>query len=155
MYPTSARWGDRVRSSGEAVARVEVWRRGVHQGVTLPVSTGSVRLDESSNVRRTLTLSIGDPSLMPTGVADLLSPRDTDLKVWAGVRYQEGDEELVPLGVFRLVTPARPSLRSAEVTLAARDHSDTLARARFPRPFNVARGSRVTNVIAARIGPTV
>lgn len=154
MYPTSARWDSALRTSGRVVTRCEVWRSGspvLTDGVPTVLKLaagGEVRVDESSDVQRALTASIGDSTLMPTDTESLLAPIDTDLRVWAGVQYTESDTELVPVFTGRLVTPRRPTLWSHELSLDARDYSYVLAKARFVTPRNIAKGQLVTDVIA-------
>lgn len=150
MYPTSARWDAAIRTSHEVVSRVEVWRGGIFTGSTLAILGGEVGLDESSNVRRTLRITSADVDLMPDDLGALLSPVDTDLKVFSGVRYTEGDTELVPMGVFRLETPSRGSLASG-LDIDGADYASVLQRARFLAPWNTAKGALVTAQIAAMV----
>lgn len=150
MYPVSARWDSAVRSSHEVVSHAEVWRNGVYTGLDLGITGGEVRLDESSKVRRTLSLTSADVDLMPDDLAATLSPVDTDLKVYSGIRFTEGDVELVPLGVFRLETPKREGLAS-ELAIEGADYSSVLAAARFVAPWNVARDTPIVDAIAAMV----
>src|SRR5690349_7138809 len=104
MYAVSDRWDAAVRSSYTPACRVEVWRNGVQVMTTdalgrsvpllLSVTGGSVRVDDSSKVRRSLSLTSSDVGLMPNDASDVLNVADTDLKVFAGVTYTEGDTEL-------------------------------------------------------------
>ncbi|NUQ32320.1 MAG: DUF5047 domain-containing protein [Hamadaea sp.] len=140
MYAVSDRWESALRTSGTIVSRAEVWRAGAFTGTTLNLTGGTVRVDDSSKVRRSLSLSSSDVDLMPRTVDDLLRPTDTDLKVFTGVGYTEGDTELVPVFTGRLQEPARTGWRS-DLTLTAVDYAKVLEDARFPRPWNIARGS--------------
>lgn len=149
-YPVSARWDKAIRQSHEVVSLVEVWRGGVNTGLTLGGIEGQVRLDETSKMRRALTMSAADVDLMPDDITDTLSPTSTDLKVFSGVRYTEGDTELVPLGVFRLETPSRPSLLG-ELRIVAGDYSGVLARARFVKPWNTPKGALVVDQITSMV----
>ena len=66
-----------------------------------------MRVDGTSNVRRALSLTSSDVDLMPATSTDLLNPVDTDLKVFTGVSYTEGDTELVPVFTGRIMEPSR------------------------------------------------
>lgn len=151
MYPVSARWDNAIRVSHEVVSRVEVWRAGAFTGQTLQVLSGAVRLDEKSKMRRALQgFTVADVDLMPDDVEDALSPTSTDLKVFSGLRYSEGDTELVPVGVFRIETPSRDSLLGA-LRIEAGDYSGVLARARFVKPWNVPKGALVVAQITSMV----
>lgn len=156
MYPTSARWDAALRTSGEVPVRVEVWRSGapvMESGrvLELPISDGSVRVDETSNVRRAASLVTGRTDLMPEASEGLLDPPLTDVRIWAGVRYTEGDAELVPVFTGRIYPIGRDSIRTPGLSVSARDYSAVLAAARFPTPWNVPLGVPVTGVIASMI----
>ena len=140
MYAVSDRWDAAIRSSGTIVSRVEVWRAGVFTGKTLNITGGSVRVDDSSKVRRALTLTSSDVDLMPNDTSDLLRPTDTDLKVFTGVQYTEGDTELVPVFTGRVQEPSRAGWRD-ELTITAVDYAKVLEDARFTHPMNVTKAS--------------
>ena len=156
MQDVSGRWDAATRLSGNRIARCEVWRAGVSQGLTLSLSDGSVRLDERSNVRRALSVSSGDSTLMPSPVSDrALWPTDTDLQVFAGLAYPQGDSEMVPVGVFRLSSVTRSSLRSHEISIEGGDYASVLAAHGFERPWNLPAGSSVTAHIRAMVLETL
>lgn len=150
MFPVSERFASAIRTSHEVVTVAEVWRSGAFTGRTLSILDGSVTLDESSKVRRALSLSSSDVDLMPDDLAATLTPVDTDLRVFSGVRFTEGDTELVPVGVFRIETPSRQSLTSA-LSIDGADYSSVLAAARFVTPWNTAKGALITAQIAAMV----
>lgn len=155
MWDVSDRWDSALRSSHRVVCRVEIWRSGVQvlsagQPTGMTVVGGSVRVDGTSKVRRALSLESADVLRMPTEVGGILSPVDTDLKVFTGVEFTEGDEELVPVGVFRVASVTRSSLNGG-LTVAGQDYAGVCADARFPRPWNVPRNSYVTAQIGALV----
>ena len=151
MWPTSDQWDKAWRSGGTVVTRVEVWRAGVRQtlpdgSTSLLVNGGTVSVDESSKVRRTLTLTVGNVDLDPISAADLLSPFGTDLHVWAGITFTDGTTEVAPVGVFRIAAPGRSGVLS-ELAITASDYSKVLADARFLSPWVTPSGSLVTDEI--------
>jgi len=152
VYAVSDRWDAAIRSSGTIVSRVEVWRAGVFTGTTLNLTGGTVRVDDSSKVRRALTMTSPDVGLMPNDVADLLRPTDTDLKVFAGVQYTEGDTELVPVFTGRVQEPSRGGWL-APLSITAADYAKVIEEARFPTPWNVtkASNSRAFDVLRALV----
>lgn len=150
MLAVSDRWDRAVLRSGLRTCRAQVYRGGVDQGVSLNVTGGSLRLDESSNVRRAGTIECADVALMPSEAADLLAV-DADLHLSVGITYTEGDTEWVPAGVLRVSRPSRGSLLGGGLSLACADYSSVLLRARFLSPWNVGRWTLVTEVIRGMV----
>lgn len=160
MWPVSARWGDAVRQSRGLVVQAQVWRAGVYTGVDLDVDGGSVRVDETSKVRRSGRLSVtgsSDPglrledgSLVPRDADDFLSPVDTDVTVLVGHRYAEGDTELVPVLTGRLVTPGRDS-QFGPLSVDVTDYAGVLATSRFVGTWNTPVGVTVVSEITRMV----
>ena len=153
MWPTSPLWDAAWRAGGQMVVRAEVWRAGAVQtlpdgSTSLRVLGGSVTIDEGSKVRRTLSLQVANTDLDPVQASDLLSPFTTDLRVWVGITLTDGTVESAPVGVFRLTSVARSSVREA-LTLSGSDYSAVIARSRFLAPWVTAAGGLVTSEIAA------
>ncbi len=149
MWPVSARFLEALRHSHEVVTRVEVWRGGAVVESDLPVRGGTVTVDESSQVRRTLSLDL-HPDLDPRDAKSLLAPFGTELAVHTGLRYPEGDTELVPLGVFRLEDAGRSGWFS-EVAVSGTDRARAVADARFLKPRATRQGTPVVQEITAFI----
>lgn len=148
MYPVSGRWDDAIRSSPNLQVVVEVWRSGARQtlpdGTTsLAVVDGTLMVDESQKVRRSLNLTTANPELTPVLATDLLSPATTDLKVFIGPQYTEGDVELAPMGVFRISSSARSGYL-AGVSITAGDYTKVLTDARFLAPWATPAGNLVS-----------
>lgn len=146
MWDVSDRWDDALRTSHTITTRAEVWQNGVFQQ-TINLSGGSITIDESSNVRRTLTLSCTDIGLEPKDAADLLSPFGSDLRLYSGVTYTEGDSESVPVGTFRIASSVRESVLSG-LDITADDYSKPLSDDRFLAPWNTPQGSKIVDEIA-------
>jgi hypothetical protein len=147
MYEVSDRFLQAVAASHEVVSRVEVWRDDVYVQ-DLAVTGGTVTVDESSKVRRTLSLRSSDIDLDPRTAEDLLSPFGTDLRVYTGVRFTEGDEEVVPVGVFPIQTAGRDGWL-ADLGLQADDRSRTIADSRLLKPYTPASGTSALDAIAS------
>ena len=151
MWPVSDRFLAALAESHTRVSYVDVWRAGQLVYPDLPVTGGQVDIDESSQVRRSLTLPVPSidydgASLEPRDVGDLLAPFGTELAVRSGVRFPEGDEETVPLGVFRIEDAGRGGVL-AGVDIKASDRSKSVADARFLQPWNTPRGRRIADEI--------
>lgn len=153
MWPVSPQWDAAWRAGGTVVVRAEVWRDGALQ--TLPdgsssllVLGGTVTVDEASKVRRTLSMTVANTDLDPVAASDLLSPFTTDLRVWVGITLSDGSVESAPVGVFRLTSVTRSSVRQA-LALAGSDYSWVVAQGRFLTPWVTTAGGLVSSEIAA------
>lgn len=102
MYsPLSTRFERRIRESGMRKTVVDVYYDGMIVAEDLAVSEGNIRVDLDGQVRRTGSITIADPRLVPT-LTKTLSPLGAEIRVRQGLVYANGEEELIPLGVFRL-----------------------------------------------------
>jgi hypothetical protein len=155
MYPVSADWDDAIRGARQKLARVEIRRTGAAT-VVLVAKDGTVRVDESSAVRRALTLTLADlslpdgSSLTPRTATDLLAPFGTEIWVWSGHRYTTGQEELVPVGVFSPTVTSRGSWL-APLQITAPDRSRAVTAAKFLIPYNVPVGTSIPGLIVTLI----
>ncbi len=147
MYARSDRFDQAVRYGSAAfgatpIARVDAYRGGglVAGDIPIDASGSTITVDEDASSWRTaeiVALAFED-FLVPRTPADALSPYGTDLFVQSGYRFSDGIEELVPVGVFRLLT-AVPT-RLGTIVLRGYDYSTVVARARFERPQAFPRG---------------
>jgi hypothetical protein len=101
VYPVSDRFLARLAESHRIATRVQLFLNS-GQVVDLEHTGGSVNVDRSQAIRRTCTVTIADPTLIPRAASDQLATYGARLRVARGVEYGDGSQELVPLGVFRL-----------------------------------------------------
>lgn len=146
MYsPLSPNFEKRIRESGRRKTVADVYYDGQLVVSDLPVSDGNIRVDLDGQVRRTGSITIADPRLVPT-LSDILSPLGTEIRIRQGIIYPNGDEELVPLGVFRLeVTGWGERDQAPQIQLY--DRSKALL-AELPSPFSRAGWSAQAAIIS-------
>lgn len=101
MYPVTARFLATLAQPHRVVTQVTLFRTD-GRIVDLAHSGGSVPVDRGSTIRRTCTVTAADVSLIPTTPADELAVYGARIRLARGIDYQDGTQELVPLGVFRL-----------------------------------------------------
>ncbi|MER5875436.1 DUF5047 domain-containing protein [Streptomyces sp. NPDC001910] len=101
MYPVSDRFLARLAESHRVATQVQLFLTS-GRVIDLEHTGGSVTVDRSQAIRRTCTVTIADPSLIPRSATDQLASYGARLRVARGVEYGDGSSELVPLGVFRL-----------------------------------------------------
>ena len=152
MWPVSERFRAAVRQSHTVVVSAAAYFDDSLVADLFPTG-GRVSIDSRRAVRRTLSLDLvdADGSLVPGpgGTTGVLSPFGTEVKVFRGVRYTDGTEETVPLGVF-VITGVDVSEDSGGrvIKVAGSDRSIRIQRARFTDPYQIASGTAVETAIA-------
>lgn len=149
MWEASAAFFAALLHSHTVTSRVEVLV-GDKAVLQLAVTDGSVRLDESAAVRRSLSCVLGDAtgSLTPSTLADILSPAGTELRAWRGLVGPYVTEE-VPLGVFGIadVDVTSQIVGGVQVNLTAFDRAKKVSEARFDSTYVVAAGTNYSTAI--------
>lgn len=101
-YPVSKRWENFIRRGYTPVTYIDIQFPG--EGIVfsnLPVSSGSVNYDRGRAYRANGSLTVPDPTLFPALNDDSpIAPFGAEIVIRTGIRYPEGTEELIPLGVF-------------------------------------------------------
>lgn len=110
----------------------------------LPVTSGSITVDATSQVRRTGTIGIGSDAYWPADPLAVLSPLGSELGIEYGIGLPDGTVEWVP--VFRgPITDAqrtRPvSSGDAAITITVADRSSKVAEARLEQPSQTVVGA--------------
>lgn len=145
MYPTTDEFRAEVRKSHTSVASAEVWR-GSQKVVDLPVQDGSVTVSVNQATRRTCSLSLmvgrTDNDLVPDTAFDALTPFGNELRLYRGVRFADGSEELVPLGVF-VITGVEfdETDQGVAISISGVDRSVRISRNIWLQPYRVTAGA--------------
>jgi len=101
-FPVSGLFLDAIRGGQyKSVVTADVYYNGDFI-VTLPVSSGSIAIDATSNIRRTLTCVIPDPTFVPVFASSALAPYGTEIHLNMGIEYADASIEMVPMGVFEI-----------------------------------------------------
>lgn len=130
MYPVSAEFLQTLRVSHNVEIRVDAYKVNLSAMpvatdtpvlADVPISGGTVTIDPASQVRRTLDLTIADPSLAPgTDPNAPLSPFGAELHVQRGIRYPNGTIEWATLGWFRVESADVSPTNGLQITGADR-----------------------------------
>lgn len=153
MYPVSERFLTACLNTHRIATRVDVWAGGEVIWEDVPVMDGSVNVDGGGRVRRTLDLRLAlREDQIPSSMADPLLPTGAEVRVYRGIQFQQDDEELVPLGVFRIdtLTITRPK---PTVTLRGSDRGIGLQDDEFLQPQPTSQ-PKVKAEIAHLVGQT-
>ncbi|CAG6392782.1 DUF5047 domain-containing protein [Streptomyces cocklensis] len=102
MYPApSTRFIPALAYSHRVATLVELIRTNGTTEV-LEHTGGSVTVDRKQVPRRTCTVTVADPALIPRTPADKLSVYGAKLRISRGITYGDGSTELAPIGYFRV-----------------------------------------------------
>lgn len=147
MYAVSERFLDALRASHVVEIRVDAYRGSTLLASNLPISAGSVSVDGNSEVRRTLNVTVADPTLDPgNDPTATLSPYGTDLVVRRGIRFPDSTIEYVPLGRFR-VENVSTAVSGDAIQVTGADRTAYVKDARF----TATTQSVTANTVAAEI----
>lgn len=110
----------------------------------VPVISGSLVIDATSQVRRTATVGIAYADLWPDDVFSALSPLGSELTIVYGIVLGNGEAEWLPLirGPITRVTRSLPTSGSdGAITVSVADRSSKVAEARFDAPTQTIPGA--------------
>lgn len=148
MWDVSAEFLKAVRTSHTPVVRVRAFLAGKYLADVPGIVGGQVVVDgRAQTSRRSLTLEIDNPALIPRTEADLLGPNGVELLVERGVEYTNHAVEYAPLGVFSVEEP-RSLLRGGRITVTGVDRGAIAAASTFLQPERSVVGTRIPEEIS-------
>lgn len=145
MYPTTDAFRAAVRTSHTVVSTAEVWR-GSQKVLDLPVASGTVTVNVNQAARRSCSVALFDDrahnDLVPSTAFDALTPFGNELRLYRGVQFADGSQELVPLGVF-VITAVEFSETAEGISISVTgiDRSVRISRNLWIEPYRVAAGA--------------
>ena len=144
MLPMTTRAVNTLR--GNHTIRIYAAAFAAHGGVVdnLPVVSGSVVVDASSQVRRTASVGIGQSDLWPVDPYSILSPLGSEMLISYGIILQDGQTEWIQIlrGPITRVTRTVPtSGEDAAILVDVSDRSSKVAQARFDAPAQTVAGA--------------
>lgn len=162
MYGISAAFTAALAGSPQRVFRAEILQNELITYAGLEVVSGGVTVDRQARIRREANLRLADSTglLTPTDANDLLHPASgSEVRLWHGLRLDDGTEEYVPVGTFRIVAPkVTRGPRGLQIELQGKDRARTVQRARFTDFYRVPSGTNyataISNILTSRI-PTI
>ncbi len=124
--------------------------------VEVPVTSGTVTFDSSSNVRRQGTVNFANvPGLWPQSPWDILSPWGTELEINYGVVKPGGIVEYVPLMIGPIQKVTRNIPGTDEIQVNVSDYCAYLSDDRFDVTTSTAGTMTVVQQITAYIQDTL
>jgi len=136
MYPVSSDFKETIRKSHVTKVKVEIYdmANGTILSTAQPIS-GEVSIDNRRSIRRECTLEFIDKNgtLVPqNNISSVLLPYNREVKIYRGIVFADGTEELVPLGVFVITSvDVVDTTQGIKISIKGSDRSLILARAKF------------------------
>lgn len=136
MFPVSEEFKTLIRKSHISKVKVEIFdiANGTIISEASPIS-GEVTIDSRRATRRQCSLEFVDldGTLVPkNNTSAILLPYNRELKVYRGVVFADGTEELVPLGVFLLTSvDISDAANGQRITVNGSDRSLRVQKAKF------------------------
>lgn len=135
MYPVSAEFLSKIRTTHVAPVRVEVWdTRNDRQIAELQPISGEVTVDSRRAIRRQCSMQFVDidGTLTPANYEATLAPFNRELRVYRGVRLGSGVDEMVPLGIFIITSVSVVDESDGiRITVEGSDRSLRIARSKW------------------------
>lgn len=155
MRPVSASFEAAVRQPHKRAARVTVLDSSLNPLATLTggagvVLSGSVTIDRTRPIRRTMNLTIANVGgdFTPTDQYGLIYWNRL-VKIERGVYVAPGTIEYVDLGIFLIDRPSVDvKTTGATLQLQGRDRMKTIEKSRFSAPTTYTAGQRIRDMIS-------
>lgn len=152
MARASQRFLNELHGSHTVVSYVDII--APNQATKRLVATdGEINVDRTAQYRRAGRIECIDPLLeyVPDGDFGELTPFGTEVRPYRGVKYSDGTEEVMPLGVFRISRSrfqesSGNNSAGVRISLELFDRSRVVSRDKFINPYQIPQG---TNVIVA------
>jgi hypothetical protein len=153
MYPVSADFLSSVRKSHISHVKIEIYDMANNKIISTaqPVS-GEVTIDSRRDIRRQCTIEFidRDGTLVPkNNTSAILLPYNREIKIFRGVQFADGTEELVPLGVFILTTvEITDTPEGVRIVVQGSDRSLRVIRAKWTNhDFYIEDGTKKEDAI--------
>ncbi|URN11378.1 DUF5047 domain-containing protein [Streptomyces radiopugnans] len=154
MYPApSERFLTALSESHVLVSVVELhWPDG--RVDVLPHTGGSITVDRGAAVRRTATVEVAGPSLLPYTAADYLAISGCRVRVLSGIRHPGGQVETVPVFTGRLDSIGGDP-DTGPVSIAASGLEATIADDKFLTPYSTRSNTAAVTAITGLVRETL
>lgn len=141
MWPLSAAARSALRSSHAVDVRATAYTALGGAMAGIPITGGAASADAKSMVRRTASVTIGDPALWPVSGFDALSPVGSELAIEYGIVVPGKGTEWVPVirGPIQAATGSLPATDAIAIEVA--DYSKRVAEDRLDVPSQTIAGN--------------
>jgi hypothetical protein len=152
MFPTSADFRTAISTNHIVVSKAEIW--SVDQKLAeIDIESGTVEISTSNAIRRTCSVNLitdrTNNNLVPNTQFDLLNPFGNEIRLYRGVRFQDGTDEYVPLGVFVITDVSISDTNDGvSIEVSGEDRSLIVSRNKWTSPYQLVSGTLESSITA-------
>jgi hypothetical protein len=152
MFPTSADFRTAISANHIVVSKAEIW--SVDQKLAeIDIESGTVEISTSNAIRRTCSVNLitdrTNNNLVPNNQFDLLNPFGNEIRLYRGVRFQDGTDEYVPLGVFVITDVSISDTNDGvSIEVSGEDRSLIVSRNKWTSPYQLVSGTLESSITA-------
>ncbi|WP_405560680.1 DUF5047 domain-containing protein [Streptomyces sp. NBC_01180] len=151
MQTVSPLWSSALPFAHGLAVQIDVRYNGVTTATDIDFISGSVKVDRGSDVRRSLSLSIADPTAFPLNPTDTYGVYGQMLYVQGGLRYLNGSVEMVPLGQF-VIQSVSGNIHTGPLDITASGMEILFKRTEFEAAQSTAGWTSTAAGMAALVG---
>jgi len=130
-FPVSGLFLDALRGGQyQTVVTADVYYSG-NFITTLPLASGNISIDRTAHIRRTCNVTVASPSFIPLFAASALAPYGTELRIFMGIQYPSGAQEMVPMGIFEIYSVSWTDGEGSIPTIIGYDYGKRIDDAQF------------------------
>lgn len=154
MQVVSPKWGPALTTDHGMSVKVNVLYNGSIIAEDIAFADGSIRVDRGSETRRSLSLTIADPSEYPVDPTDRFAVYGQQIYVESGLTYLDGSTERVPVGTF-VITSVGGNIHKGPLTVTGAGLEILLRRALWDNATSTGGVGSVAAFISFHIEDTI
>lgn len=154
MLDVSAKWLPALATDHGLSVKINVLYDGDILAEDVDFTDGSIKVDRGSETRRSLSLTIADPSQYPIAETDKFSVYGQQIYVEGGITYLDGSAERVPLGVF-IITNVSGNIHTGPLTITGAGLELMLKRALWDTATSTAGYTSIASFVETHILATI
>lgn len=154
MLAVSSKWAPALTTDHGLSVKINVLYNGAIVAEDIGFVDGTVKVDRGSDTRRSLSLTIDDPSQFPVGATDRFGVYGQRIYAECGVTYMDGSSERVPVGTF-VITSISGDIHTGPLTIAASGLELLLKRALWDTAQSTATWATPADFMAFHIPDTI
>jgi hypothetical protein len=152
MFPTSANFRTAISTNHIVISKAEIWNTD-QKLAEIDIESGTVEISTTNAIRRTCKVNLVTDrttnNLVPDNQFDLLNPFGNEIRLYRGVRFADGTDEYVPLGVFVITDVSISDTNEGVfIEVSGEDRSLIISRNKWTSPYQLVTGTLESSITA-------